>query len=47
MVQTSLMNSRYHMAECVRNGFVYRRVDIDLAGDAPAQIVRLVREELL
>jgi hypothetical protein len=46
-VRTSVRSTRYHSAECVRNGQVYRRVDIDLAGDAPEQIVQLVREELL
>ena len=37
---------RYELAECVRGGQVYRRHHIDLAQDAPAQLMQLVREEM-
>ncbi len=40
-------STRYETAECVRNGRVYRLVIIDLAKDAPAQVMALVREELI
>lgn len=46
-VRQDYRSTRYETAECVRNGQVYRRAAIDLANDAPQQLVQLIKEELL
>ena len=45
-VRKDTRSDRYEVAECVRYGQVYRRVHIDMAHDAPNQLLQLIREEL-
>jgi Zn ribbon nucleic-acid-binding protein len=46
-VRKDARTPRYETAECVRQGRVYRRQPIDLAQDPAAQVLQLIREELV
>jgi Zn ribbon nucleic-acid-binding protein len=40
-------STNFEVAECVKQGHVYKTVSIYLKDDAPYQVIKLVKEELI